>query len=334
MTAGGAPFGDHRVEASRAPAGVAVIIAARDAEATIARAVASALGEPQVHEVIVVDDASRDHTAMRATQADDGTGRLRIVSLPQNVGPAEARNIGIGLSSAAWACPLDSDDFFLPGRVGRVLALAEGCDLIADDLLRVREGDEGGPHEPLIGDQERLPTWLGFSRFVTANISRPRRPRREYGFLKPLMRRAFLDAHGLRYDPSLRLGEDFILYAQALARGAAFKLVEPCGYVAVIRQNSLSAEHSTEDLEALLEASMGLSDLPGLAPAEREAARLLVRHLRDRVALRQILDAKRAHGPFRAAALLARKIDSGIYVFCRFIIDKTATVRRRTSAPR
>jgi succinoglycan biosynthesis protein ExoU len=53
----------------------AIVIAAYNAEATIARAIRSALAQPEVGEVCVVDDASTDATsevAMRAPPAIRG----------------------------------------------------------------------------------------------------------------------------------------------------------------------------------------------------------------------------------------------------------------------
>ena len=56
-----------------------IIIAARDAAATIAAAVSSALRQPETAQVLVVDDASADGTADTALAADDGTQRLDII---------------------------------------------------------------------------------------------------------------------------------------------------------------------------------------------------------------------------------------------------------------
>ena len=63
-----------------------------------------------------------------------------------------------------------------------------------------------------------------------------------------MLRRSFLDAHGLRYNEDLRLGEDYDLYARALAKGARYKVVHGCGYAAVVRSDSLSGRHKTRDL--------------------------------------------------------------------------------------
>ena len=64
------------------------------------------------------------------------------------------------------------------------------------------------------------------------------------GFLKPIIKREFLQSHALRYDETLRLGEDYALYTQALIAGARFCVVGARGYVAIQRGTSISARHT------------------------------------------------------------------------------------------
>ena len=75
--------------------GVCVIIAARNAARTIPAAIASALREAEVAEVVVVDDASTDDTRDVALAADDGSGRLAVIRFDVNRGPSSARNAAI-----------------------------------------------------------------------------------------------------------------------------------------------------------------------------------------------------------------------------------------------
>lgn len=309
---------------------VAVVIPAKDAAATVGRAVASALAQPEAAEVLVIDDGSTDATAERALEAGSGSDRLCVRSLPRSVGPAAARNLALSVSVSPWLCPLDADDFFQPGRLRRLLDAADGCDFVADDILMVQEGDEDGAARRVIGEREALPLLLTFPTFVEANISRPGMPRREYGFLKPLMRRSFLETAGLTYDEGLRLGEDFILYASALARGAVFKVVGPCGYVAVERAGSLSAQHTKRDLESLLAASADM-DLDGLGPRERLAARRHQQHLRAKIHLREVLDARREGGLARGLLAIVERAPSASYILARLIEDKwlSAHAQRR-----
>ena len=231
--------------------GVDVIICAWNREDTIERAIASALGEPEVRSVVVVDDGSTDGTAKAARAAEDGSSRLKVLQLPRNCGPAAARNRALAAfeDPAPWVTIIDGDDFILPGRFARMLHFAEGWDVVADDLLQVRESD-CGIHAGFLTSATQFAPWkCDFKKFVLGNISRKGRERKELGFMKPLISRAFLDKHGLRYQEALRLGEDYALYAQLLALRARFRIIPACGYVSVIRCNSLSSVHSRQDLE-------------------------------------------------------------------------------------
>lgn len=278
---------------------ICVIIAAMNAQATIARAVRSALAESIVSEVVVVDDASRDDTPAAALSADDGSGRLRVLRCRRNLGPAGARNLAISQSSAPLIAVLDADDMILPGRFS-ALANPEGdWDMSADNIMFVSEGTAGdfaGLEAFATGGVAQR---MGFVRFVRDNISRPDLPRGELGFLKPVMRRAFLERHGLAYDESLRLGEDFDLYARMLLAGARFRLVASCGYVAIERPDSLSAKHSAADLAALMAADERML-ARNLRKSERDILEAHHAHCAQRWHHRHFLDAKRRTGLVRA----------------------------------
>jgi succinoglycan biosynthesis protein ExoU len=272
---------------------VSVIIAARNAEATIARAVASSLAEPETLEVLLVDDASTDGTVAAARDAARGAERLRVTALPQNLGPGAARNLALDQARAPLVAVLDADDWMLPGRFARLLAAAgDGWDLAADDLLLAEDGRPEALR-PLLGITGAAQD-IDLAGFIARNLPDRKRRRRELGYLKPLMRRAFLDAHRLRYLPSVRLGEDYALYAAALAHGARFRLVPASGYVALQRPGSLSRRHGAAELLALARADEALLALPGLP---QKAVAALRRHRRatlDKHFFRAALDAKAA----------------------------------------
>jgi len=310
---------------SDAPRGVAVLIAAKDAAGTIARAVASALAQPEAVEVAVVDDGSVDGTAEAARSADDGSGRLKVLS-QENTGPSGARNRAISSTSAPLLCVLDADDLMTPGRLGRLLDEAGGgWDFTADDLLTTREGRESGPYGRLLGVEQAQD--LDLAGFVRANISDPRRPRGEMGFIKPLVRRAFLERTGLRYDGRMRLGEDYAFYAEALARGARFRLVPACGYIAVARPGSLSDAHAAADLKALVEADDRLLAQPGLTPQAVEALRAHQRSVRLKWSHRRALDARRAGRLGEALRITAESPATAVY-----ILRETARARAQAAA--
>lgn len=278
---------------------VCVVIAAYQAENTIVAAVRSSLAEPEVAEVVVVDDFSSDETVACALSADDGSNRLKVIRLEQNGGPARARNRAIAESRAPLISILDADDLFLPGRFGRLLETND-WEMIADNIAFV-DAVEARSFDPAATRFDPEPRFLDLVGFVEGNISRRGKPRGEIGFLKPVMRRSFLDGHGLRYNEALRLGEDYDLYARALAKGARYKIVNACGYVAVVRADSLSGSHRSDDLRALYETDRAILADMMLRPEERAVLERHERHVRARYELRHFLDVKNRSGVSDAA---------------------------------
>ena len=275
---------------------IAVITPAYNAAGTIARAVRSALALPEVAEVLVVDDASPDDTVRAAREAANGDPRLRVVIQAENRGPSAARNRAIAETSAPLIAILDADDFFIPGRFAPILATPD-WDLCADNIAFVP------PEEPFrfahTAAENAEAITVQFEEFVLRNISTRKRNRGELGFLKPVMRRAFLERHRLKYCESCRLGEDFLLYVEALARGARFKILPHCGYGAVVRQESLSSRHATNDLKALIECEQALLRSVPLDAGQAKALNTHLLSVQRKLVHRQVLDTRKERGLVR-----------------------------------
>ena len=305
-----------QTETTPAPT-VTVVIASWRAAGTIGRAVASVLSQPETAEVVVVDDASGDDgaTIKAAHAADDGTGRLTVLSQTINAGPSAARNVAIAASKSAWISILDSDDFMEPGRLRKLLALTDaGYDLIADDLLQTPDGQPVSAGKPLWFRDDATPIDIDFGFFIDSNITRASRMRRELGFLKPLVRRAFLERHGLTYDERMRLGEDYDLYARALSLGAKMRLIPWTGYVSVMRGNSLSLNHGRSELAALEACDDRLLASGRLSPTD---ARLVEQHrfsIRSRIVWIDFMAALKGGRPDRALAVVTKDMRQAPYV--------------------
>lgn len=99
---------------------VSVVMPAFNAEQHIDEALESVLGEPEVGQVIVVDDGSTDSTAARAS-AHEG---VELVQQP-NAGIAAARNAGIARATGEYLSFLDADDLWTRGRLRALIGLLE-----------------------------------------------------------------------------------------------------------------------------------------------------------------------------------------------------------------
>jgi succinoglycan biosynthesis protein ExoU len=282
----------------QAQTATAILIAAYNGEATIARAIESALAQPEVAEVCVIDDASTDRTAEIARAWAVKDTRVIVRALSSNAGPAAARNVGLDATTSPWIGILDADDYFLEGRIAKVLAQSGGADFVADALLRVADGASPERAAAAWAGQTRS---ISLTEFVLGNLGQSNGPL-DLGFIKPLMRRDFLHAHGLSYRDPMRLGEDYELYARALALGARLVLTGPAGYVSVEREGSLSRSHSETDLQNLRDCDTALAEIATLTSEEKRA---LARHWTSvdcRLQWRRLISAVKARNVAAALA--------------------------------
>lgn len=314
---------------------VGVVIAAMNAQLTIARAVRSALDQTHVTEVVVVDDASTDATEAVTRSADDGSGRLRVLRLLHNRGPAAARNLALKVSATPFVALLDADDYFMPGRIARLLADAPAeWDFLADDIVIVPKALAHHQLDVTISSTVAPPSRLDLADFVLGNISERTAHRGELGFLKPIMRRSFLDQSGLRYDESMRLGEDYSLYVRAIAAGARFFVTRAAGYVAIERPESLSALHGTRDLERIAAFDAWcLNNLGTLNRAERRALEAHKAATSRKVAHGHVLDARRDRGYLSALGVLARWPQAFVHIAKATLRAKWPSRQRSAAFP-
>ncbi len=226
-----------------------VVIPAYNAKRFIGGAVASALAQTMRDiEIIVVDDGSRDGTAAAVLEAAGGDPRVRVIRYDMNRGAAHARNIALAIARGTWIAPLDADDAFSADRLARLISLAEAvdADLLADNMLLEVPGMPALPAFRHGEPRPRRP--LSLRRFLA--LDTPGSEDLPAGFMHPLMRRAFLERHGLNYPEDIHAGEDFHLYVRALLRGARLFCIRDAYYHARIRPDSLSRADPERNAEA------------------------------------------------------------------------------------
>jgi glycosyltransferase involved in cell wall biosynthesis len=108
---------------------VTAIVPTRNEEATIAAAVESLAAQPEIKEIIVINDQSTDGTAAALSQLSSRFPQLRVVvtkELPNGwVGKNYAASLGAAQATGDWLLFTDADGVHLPGSTSRALADAE-----------------------------------------------------------------------------------------------------------------------------------------------------------------------------------------------------------------
>ncbi|PWH82809.1 glycosyltransferase family 2 protein [Algibacter marinivivus] len=97
---------------------VSVIIPVYNGERFIEKAIQSALQQPEVSEVVIVNDGSTDNTLNIVENLQSQNSRIQIYNHKnhQNKGRSESRNLGIEKAKTDYIAFLDADDFYLEDR--------------------------------------------------------------------------------------------------------------------------------------------------------------------------------------------------------------------------
>lgn len=250
---------------------VTFVIAAYNSTDTIVPAIESALAQQDVTlEVIVIDDKSADNTREVVAALSERDARVRLIALEHNLGPGGARNAGLDAATGRWIAVLDSDDVIQLRRTISMISRAETADAdIAVDNLDVVYTD-GRPRETMFEETflSKRGT-LTLEDFIASNVLF--RSTFNFGYMKPMFRRDFLNAHALRFHRTLRIGEDYLLLASALAVGGTCVIEPTSGYVYNIREGSISRVLELRHVDAMIAADAEFLAAFPLSPAAKQA---------------------------------------------------------------
>lgn len=105
---------------------VSVIMPAYNAEKFIEEAISSVLAQSVSNwELIVIDDGSQDGTQQIVADFTRKDSRVRLIVNEENMGVAKSRNRGLDVCCGEYVALLDSDDYWEPQMLHRMIACAQ-----------------------------------------------------------------------------------------------------------------------------------------------------------------------------------------------------------------
>ncbi|MCE2465716.1 MAG: glycosyltransferase family 2 protein [Dehalococcoidia bacterium] len=204
----------------------------------------------QDFEVVVVNDASTDHTA--EVLSEFAVPRLMVINYNSNSLSGAARNRGIEVSKGQYVAFLDDDDTWMPNnreRVAYVIESDPGVGLVCHDQQYVRPKESGGgiwkrrsqygPNDTYKGDIHDYMLLEGNQPATSATVA---------------SRQHLVEIGGFSEDPSLATVEDYDLWLR-LSRVCRFVFVRD-----VLGTQRYHTSNTTGNVERHLRDSVSLLD--------------------------------------------------------------------------
>ena len=242
---------------------VSVIVAAKNAEATLQSTLTSIANQTYTDwEVVLVDDGSTDSTRTIAERFD---GPITVHVNATSRGPSSARNTAVEHASGELVAMLDADDEWKPEFLRRLVGAYDGLVAAGRSVGLLSSDAElrgaGGP------SRESYLRWVGFKAPVTMD-------RLLVNNILPSIvvcpRAVFVEVGG--YDDGVRHGEDHDLALRVLEAGYEIHVVDE-----VLATYRFRADAASADTVRLASGEARVYDLAlqrdRLTPRQRRIAR-------------------------------------------------------------
>lgn len=187
---------------------MSVLVPARNAQATLADTLRSALASSHENiEIVLVDDGSTDGTAAIASEFAGADGRVRLFE-QEHRGVSAALNHGLARVRGDFVARLDADDLWHPTKLRKQVELLAADDSLAFVSTFVRYVDE---NDRVLGDAPaRQPSGFALCQCLHDGITG--------GGSAVMFRTSALTASG-GYDEGLAIWEDLLLHLTVAAAG-------------------------------------------------------------------------------------------------------------------
>jgi glycosyltransferase involved in cell wall biosynthesis len=216
---------------------VSIIVPVYNASSTLDRCLCSVMDQTyDLFEVILVDDGSVDDSPAICDRYAEEDSRFRVIH-KANGGVSSARNAGLQVADGDFIMFLDADDVLSQDAL-EVMSLKD-CDLIMGGFRKVVAGKI---------DYVRVPKYnkvydgaMQLSVFLNDNIGSSDCFMLNSSCFK-LYRGSLIHENGLKFDESLKYGEDKIFVFNFLKYVSSARTVDKVVYDYILVEDSLSSD--------------------------------------------------------------------------------------------
>lgn len=285
---------------------VSVVVPFYNAADYLADALQSVQGQTlHQFECLMIDDASTDSSRSIAQSFVEADPRFKLLNSSYRQGVSASRNAALKAAEGRWIALLDADDLYLSHRLERLTHVGdeENADLVFDDQI-LAEYPKRLSERRAFGFARGQFVFTQEDFFTGSRLFLKSFP---VGYMKPIIRRTFVDRIGGAYDPSVASGEDFLFYAHLFSAKPHCIAVSLAGYVYRRRRGSVSRSDDHLHFQAGLSDRVLAEYGPDLSERSRSALAARRHDFEDIARALPALSALRERQWKPFAAILARR---------------------------
>lgn len=111
---------------------ISAVLPVFNSQHTLKRAINSLLIQPEIDQIILVEDGSEDESLLICEYFANSSDRIQLLRHPrgENLGAPASRNLGLSQVKNSWVQFMDADDALLPGKISDQVSCIKGGEAI------------------------------------------------------------------------------------------------------------------------------------------------------------------------------------------------------------
>ncbi len=194
-------------------------------------------------EFVIVDDGSNDSDVIGyLKKLTDLDNRVKLIKNGKNIGLTKSLNIAIDNSQGEYLARMDADDISLPNRVEKQVKYMEDNPQICQTGTAILIFDKDG----IVLDTSKQKDHLSNQKVCDIRLLFENTG---YAHTSFMLRRSFLDEHGIRYREDIKKAQDYAITTDCILAGGKRHLINEPLLKYRVHEGQITSSSYSEQVE-------------------------------------------------------------------------------------